>query len=85
MSSSSIMMTEMLLLLFKVLIVTLLSPRVFSHYIFKLKGASKIDLPLYMFSLTKTIFTSLFSDSTLLASEHSSTKRSNIRRREIIP
>ena len=36
-------------------------------FLLSLRGAPKIDLPLSMFLLAKTIFTSLFSDSTLLA------------------
>ena len=69
MSSHSTVMTEMLLLLFRLLSVSLLSPRVFSLFLIQLGGAPKIDLPLSMFSLTKTIFTSLFSDYTLLVRE----------------
>ena len=53
------MMTEMLLLLFRLLRVSLFSPRVFS-------GTPKIDLPLSMFSLAKSVLTSLLSISTLL-------------------
>ena len=34
-----------------------------------LGGAPKIDLPLFMFSLAKTVFTLLFSNSTLLVGE----------------
>ena len=34
-----------------------------------LGGAPKIDLPLSMFSLANTFFTSLFSNSTLLVEE----------------
>ena len=51
MTGNSIMMTEMLLLLFRLLRVSLLSPR---------------DLPLSMFLLAKSVLTSLFSISTLL-------------------
>ena len=69
MSSYSTVMVEMLLLLFRFLSVSLLSPRVFNLFLIKLRGAPKIDLPLSMFSLAKTILTSLFLDSTLLASE----------------
>ena len=61
-------MTEMLLLLFRLLVITLLNPRVFSLFLSSLGGAPKIDLPLSMFSLAKTVLTSLFLDSTLLAS-----------------
>ena len=38
-------------------------------FLSNLRGASKIDLPLSMFSLANTFFTSLFSDSALLAGE----------------
>ena len=60
------MMTEMLLLLFRLLRVSLLSPRVFSFLLILLRGAPKIDLPLTKFSLAKSVLTSLFSISTLL-------------------
>ena len=70
MSSCSTMMTEMLLLLFRLLSVSLLSPRVVSLFLIQLRGgAHKIDLPLFIFSLVNTIFTSLFSDLTLLVGE----------------
>ena len=69
MSSSSIVMTEMLLLLFRLLVIVLLSPRVLVSFLSSLGGAPKIDLPLFMFSLAKTVLTSLFLDSTLLAGE----------------
>ena len=38
-------------------------------FLSSLGGAPKIDLPLSMFSPAKKVFTSLFSDSTLLAGE----------------
>ena len=60
------MTTEMLLLLFRLLRVSLLSPRVFSFLLILLRSAPKIDLPLSMFSLAKSVLTSLFSISTLL-------------------
>ena len=66
MTGNSIMITEMLLLLFKVLRVSLLSPRVLASFLSCLGGAPKIDLPLSMFSLAKSVLTSLFSISTLL-------------------
>ena len=69
MSSSSTMMTEILLLLFRLLIIVLFSPRVFNLFLIKFKGALKIDLLLSMFLLAKTVFTSLFSNSTLLVGE----------------
>ena len=62
-------MTEMLLLLFRLLRVSHLSPRVFTSFLSCLGGAPKIDLLLSMFSLANTFFTSLFSDSTLLVGE----------------
>ena len=69
MSSSSTMMIEMLFLLFRLLIIALLSPRVFNLFLIKFRGALKIDLPLSMFLLAKTVFTSLFLNSTLLVGE----------------
>ena len=66
MTGSSTMMIEMLLLLFRLLRVSLLSPRAFSFLLICLGGAPKIDLPLSMFSLAKSVLTSLFSISTLL-------------------
>ena len=62
-------MKEMLLLLFRLLSITLVSPRVFSLFLIKLGGAPKIDLPLSMFSLAKIVLISVFLDSTLLAGE----------------
>ena len=67
MSSSSTVMTKMLLLLFRLLIVTLLSLGFLVTTFSSLGGTPKIDLPLSMFLLAKIVFTSLFSDSTLLA------------------
>ena len=64
--TDSIMMTEMLLLLFRLFRVSLLSPRVFNFFLILLKGASKIDLPLSMFLLAKSILTLVFSISALL-------------------
>ena len=66
MTGNSIMMIEMLLLLFKLLRVSLLSPRVFSFLLSCLGGAPKIDLPLSIFSLAISILTSLFSITLLL-------------------
>ena len=60
------MMTEMLLLLFKLLRVSLLCPRVFSFFLILLGGAPKIDIPLSMFSLAILVLTSLFSITLLL-------------------
>ena len=67
MSSCSTVTTEMLLLLFRLLSVSLISPRVFSLFLILLGGAPKIDLPLSMFSLTNSFLTLLFSVSILLA------------------
>ena len=66
MTRNSTMMTEMLLLLFRLLRVNLLSPGVLSFFFILLRGVPKIDLPLSMFSLAKSVLTSLFSISTLL-------------------
>ena len=66
MSSCSTVMIEKLLLLFRLLSVSLLSPRFLVSFLSSLRGAPKIDLPLSMFSLANTFFTSLFSNSTLL-------------------
>ena len=38
-------------------------------FLSSLEGVPKIDLPLSMFSLAKTVFTSLFSNLTLLVEE----------------
>ena len=66
MTSCYTVMTEMLLLLFRLLRVSLLSPRVFNLFLIKFRGAPKIDLPLSMFSLAKSFLTLLFSVSILL-------------------
>ena len=66
MSSCSTVMTDMLLLLFRLLSVSLLSHKVFDLFLILLRGAPKINLPLSMFSLANTFCTSLFSDSILL-------------------
>ena len=60
MTGSSTMMTEMLLLLFRLLRVSLFSPRVFNIFLLKFRGAPKIDLPLSMFSLANSVLISLF-------------------------
>ena len=41
----------------------------FRSFLLSLAGAPKIDFPLSMFSLVKTVLTSLFSELTLLAGE----------------
>ena len=69
MSSNSIVMIEMLLILFRLFSIALLSPKVFSLFLIKLRGCSYDRLPLPMFSPAKTVLTSLFSDSILLAGE----------------
>ena len=65
MSSCFIVMTKMLLLLFRFLSVSLLC--FLLSFLSSLGGASKIDLPLFIFSLANSFLTSLFSVSTLLA------------------
>ena len=59
-------MIEMLLFLFRLLSVSLLSPKVLNLFLIKLRGAPKIDLPLSIFSLANLFLTSLFLVSTLL-------------------
>ena len=59
-------MIEMLLLLFWLLGVSLLSLRVFTFVLIKLRGAPKIDLPLSKFSLAKAVLTLVFSVSKLI-------------------
>ena len=68
-SNRSIMMTEMLLLLFRILSVSFLALRFLISFLSSLGGAPKIDLPLSMFLLVKTVLTSLFSNSTFLVGE----------------
>ena len=46
-----------------------LAIRFLVSFLSSLRGVLKIDLPLSMFSLANIVFTSLFSDSTLLAGE----------------
>ena len=67
MTSCSTMMIEMMLLPFRLLRVTLLSPRVLISFLSSLEGAPKIDLPLSMFSLANSFLITLFSVSILLA------------------
>ena len=69
MTGNFTMMTKMLVLLFRLLRVSLLSSRVFNFFLILLRGAPKIDLPLSMFSLAKSVLTLLFLISTLLAGE----------------
>ena len=66
MTESSIMMTEMLLLFFRLLRVSLLALGFLASLLSSLGGAPKIDLPFSMFSLANSFLTSLFSVSTLL-------------------
>ena len=67
MSSCLTVMTEMLFFLFRLLSISLLSPRVLNLFLINLRGTPKMDLPLSMFSLANSFLTSLFSVSTLLA------------------
>ena len=67
MTGNSTMMTEMLLLLFRLLRVSILSPRDFNIFFSSLGGTPKIDLPLSMFSLANSVLILLFSILTLLA------------------
>ena len=66
MTGCSTVMTEILLLLFRLLRVNLFSHRVFNFFLILLRGAPKIDLPLSMFSLAKSFLTTLLLVSTLL-------------------
>ena len=66
MTGCTTVMTEMLLLLFRLLRVNLLSLRIFNFFLILFRGAPKIDLPLSMFSLAKSVLTLVFSISTLL-------------------
>ena len=59
-------MTEMLLLLFRLLVITLLVLGFLVSFFSSLGGAPKIDLPLSMFSLANSFLISLFLISTLL-------------------
>ena len=67
MTGYSIVMTEILLLLFRLLRVSLLNPWVLTFFLSNIRGALKIDLPLSKFSLANSVITSLFSILTLLA------------------
>ena len=60
------MMTEMLLLLFELLRVSLLALGFLTSFFSSLGGVSKIDLPLSKFSLANSVLISLFSISILL-------------------
>ena len=62
-------MTKMLPFLFRLLVIALLSPRVFSLFFIKLRGCSYDRFTLVYVLTSKTVFTSLLSNSTLLASE----------------
>ena len=61
------MMIKMMLLLFRLLRVSLLSPKFFTSFFSSLGGAPKIDLPLSKFSLANSVLISFFSVLTLLA------------------
>ena len=67
MTSNSIMMTEMLLLLFRLLRVSHLALEFLASFLSFLGGAPKIDLPLSKFSLANSVLISLFLVLTLLA------------------
>ena len=69
MCSCSTVITKMMLLMFKLLSVPFLALEFLVSFLSYLRGAHKIDLPLFMFSLANTFFTSLFLDSTLLVEE----------------
>ena len=58
--------TEMLLLLFRLFELTFLALGFLTSFLSCLGGAPKIDLPLSMFSLAKSVLTLVFSISTLL-------------------
>ena len=66
MSSISTVMAEMFLFLFWLLRVSLLSLGFLHSFFSYLGGALKIDLPLSMFLLAKSVLTSLFLILTLL-------------------
>ena len=66
MIGSSIMMTEMLLLLFRLWELAFLALGFLTFFFSSLGGAPKIDLPLSMFSLANLVLISLFSILTLL-------------------
>ena len=67
MSSCAIMMTEMLLFLFRLLIIPFIALEFLISFLSSLGGAPKIDLPLSMFSLANSFLTLLFLVSTLSA------------------
>ena len=62
-------MIEMRLFWLRLFVINLLSPRVSSLFLFKLRVAARIDLPLSTFSLATLVLNSLFSELTLLAGE----------------
>ena len=67
MSSCLTVMTEMLFFLFRLLSISLLSPRVLNLFLINLRGTPKMDLPLSMFSLANSFLTTLFLVLILLA------------------
>ena len=66
---SSTVMTEMWLLRLRLFVINFLSPRLFVSFFSTWRGAPRIDLPLFMFSLAISVLVSLFSKLTLLAGE----------------
>ena len=62
-------MIEMRLLRLRLFVVYFLRPRVSSLFLFNLRGAPKIDLPLSKFSLAISVLNSLFSELTLSVGE----------------
>ena len=62
-------MTEMRLFWLRLFVINLLSPRFFSLFLFKLRVAARIDLPLSTFSLATLVLNSLFLELTLLVGE----------------
>ena len=87
MSSSSTVMTEILLLLFRLLVIALLSPRVFSLFLIKFRGYSKDRFTLIYVLTSLNSFHIIILRFNIISkwNKHSSTRRSNIRGREKIP
>ena len=84
---SSIVTIEILLLLFRLLVITLLSPKVSSLFLFKLRGCTK-NWFAFVYVLTSYIsFAIIVLRINIICrwDKHNSASRSNIRRREIIP
>ena len=62
-------MIEMWLLLLRLFVVLIFGPRVSNLFLFNLKGAPRIDLPLFKFSLAISVLASLFSPTLSLVGE----------------